>query len=587
MTNKWNLSLIYKNEEEFMNDYDKIDSYLKELEALKGKLQTEDGIKSYFEINKEFDMTLSKVYSYASQSHHLNLKETNNAKRYQMVYQKYLEALSRLSFIEPELLKNKYEDLMKLCDKDPLVNKNRFSIEKLFKRQKHVLDVKTEEVMSRYNDATSGYQNLYSALLVQDNNPVKVELTDGSIIDVSMQTYTSSLQSLEKQEDRRRVFEGFYSNFSSHKNTLAGIYKGILAGNNAERINRGYNSSLEMFLDQNDISKDVFMSLIDVASTDNDAIKKYYDLKKKYFKLDNIYTYDRFLQFRHTDIKFTYEKEKELVLEADKELGSDYYNKALSVLEDGRVDVYPNDGKYNGAYSTHIYDKGTFILLNDTNNLESAFTLAHEAGHSIHSMYSIESQPYETHDYVIFVAEVASTFNEARFLDYMLSITKSKDEKIVLLQKAIDNLIATFYRQALFAHYEYLANLKYESGEVIDEEVLSNIMKDLYLKYYGLDLSKEELKKYVWAYIPHLFRSPFYVYQYATSYAASALIYENVSKGTPHAFDKYINLLRSGGSDYPVNLLKKAGVDLTKPDAFKAVARRLDELVSMLGDLLK
>lgn len=587
MTNKWNLSLIYKNEEEFMNDYDKIDSYLKELEALKGKLQTEDGIKSYFEINKEFDMTLSKVYSYASQSHHLNLKETNNAKRYQMVYQKYLEALSRLSFVEPELLKNKYEDLMKLCDKDPLVNKNRFSIEKLFKRQKHVLDVKTEEVMSRYNDATSGYQNLYSALLVQDNNPVKVELTDGSIIDVSMQTYTSSLQSLEKQEDRRRVFEGFYSIFSSHKNTLAGIYKGILAGNNAERINRGYNSSLEMFLDSNDISKDVFMSLIDVASTDNDAIKRYYDLKKKYFKLDNLYTYDRFLQFRHTDIKFTYEKEKELVLEADKELGSDYYNKACKVLEDGRVDVYPNDGKYNGAYSTHIYDKGTFILLNDTNNLESAFTLAHEAGHSIHSMYSIESQPYETHDYVIFVAEVASTFNEARFLDYMLSITKSKDEKIVLLQKAIDNLIATFYRQALFAHYEYLANLKYESGEVIDEEVLSNIMKDLYLKYYGLDLSKEELKKYVWAYIPHLFRSPFYVYQYATSYAASALIYENVSKGTPHAFDKYINLLRSGGSDYPVNLLKKAGVDLTKPDAFKAVARRLDELVSMLDDLLK
>jgi oligoendopeptidase F len=587
MNNKWNLKLIYETEEDFTNDLNKCLDYVSKIEGLKGKLNNNVDIKKYFSLNKELDQLLSKVFSYASQSHHLNQKEVSAAKRYQLVYQKYLEAVSRLSFVEPELLQNKYEDLMALCDSDSDVANSRFMIQKLFKRQSHVLDVKTEGVMALYNDATTGYQNLYSALCEQDSTPKKVTLTSGKEVLVSHATYTSLLQSLESQEDRRIVFEALYSYYDTHKHTLSGIYKGIMAGENAERINRGYNTTLDMFLDSNDINTDVFKSLIDVASNDNEAIKRYYNLRKNYFKLDNLYTYDRFLQFRKTDINFTYEKQKELVLEADKELGSDYYNKACKVLEDGRVDVEPCDGKYNGAYSTHIYDKGTFILLNNTNNLESAFTLAHEAGHSIHSMYSIEAQPYETHDYVIFVAEVASTFNEARFLEYMLKNTKNKDERIVLLQKAIDNLIATFYRQALFAHYEYLAHEKYEAGEVIDEEVLSNIMKDLYKKYYGLDLSKEELTKYVWAYIPHLFRSPFYVYQYATSYAASALIYENVSKGTPHAFDNYINLLRSGGSDYPVNLLKKAGVDLTKPDAFKAVARRLDELVSMLADLIK
>ena len=451
MNNKWNLKLIYETEEDFTNDLNKCLDYVSKIEGLKGKLNNNVDIKKYFSLNKELDQLLSKVFSYASQSHHLNQKEVSAAKRYQLVYQKYLEAVSRLSFVEPELLQNKYEDLMALCDSDSDVANSRFMIQKLFKRQSHVLDVKTEGVMALYNDATTGYQNLYSALCEQDSTPKKVTLTSGKEVEVSHATYTSLLQSLESQEDRRIVFEALYSYYDTHKHTLSGIYKGIMAGENAERINRGYNTTLDMFLDQNDISKDVFMSLIDVASNDNEAIKRYYNLRKNYFKLDNLYTYDRFLQFRKIDINFTYEKQKELVLEADKELGSDYYNKACKVLEDGRVDVEPCDGKYNGAYSTHIYDKGTFILLNNTNNLESAFTLAHEAGHSIHSMYSIESQPYETHDYVIFVAEVASTFNEARFLDYMLSITKSKDEKIVLLQKAIDNLIATFHASLIVA----------------------------------------------------------------------------------------------------------------------------------------
>ncbi len=586
MKNEWNLELIYKNKEDYENDIKNVLNYVSELESLKGKLNNKDSILKYCKYNTLFEQTLSKVFSYAHQKHDLNQKDIDSFKEFQRIYQLYLQSISKLSFIEPELLNNDLEFLLDICKNNKEVCQYKFIFEKIFKLQEHVRSVEIEGVMSAYNDSTSGYTNLYDNLVVKDNKPKEIEINNEKI-SVSMANYSLLLENTKSQDDRRKIAEAQYSFYQDHKNTFAGIYKGIMASLNAERINRGYKSTLEFLLDRNNISTDVFLSLIDVAANNNDAIKKYYDLKKKYFKLDKLYTFDRFLQINKSNIDFSYEKMKELVLDADKFFGDDFYNKAKLALEDGRVSVEAKDGKTTGAYSTSVYDSGTFILLNNNNSLDSAFTLAHEAGHSIHSIYSIEAQPFELSEYTIFVAEVASTFNEARFLDYLLSKTNNKEERITLLQKAIDNIIATFYRQALFANYEYLAFKKYEDGEVIDSEVLSNIMKDLYMKYYGLNLDDEEFTKLVWVYIPHLYHSPFYVYQYATSYAASALIYENVKNGDKEAFDKYINLLKSGGSDYPINLLKKAGVDLTKKDAFLAVARKLDMLVNKLEEELK
>ena len=229
-----------------------------------------------------------------------------------------------------------------------------------------------------------------------------------------------------------------------------------------------------------------------------------------------------------------------------------------------------------------------FILLNHDETLDSAFTVAHEAGHSIHSMYAAEAQPTMLQDYTIFVAEIASTFNEHALLDYFLnSEDATKEEKIMVIEKAIDSIMATFYRQTLFAEYELIAHDMCEKGQPINHEVLSQIMIDLYKKYYDIDIEQEVVKKYVWAYIPHLFYTPFYVYQYATSFAASFKLYKDVKEQVPGAFDRYIGLLSSGGSKYPMDQAKEAGIDFTQKETFMAVVERMDYLLEVLEKLVK
>ena len=578
---EWDLTLIYKTEDDFNKDFNEFENDVKNLESLKGKLNTKEGLLLYREYMNKADLRLTNLYCYAARAKDLNQKDNNAMKSYSKVFSKYMDFANRVSFIDPEILKNKKEDVLAWCDTKELEG-FKVKMDNLFRMNKYVKSSKIEAIMAQYNDVTSSITQLYDALVVADNSPVKVTLTNGEVIDVTMANYTSLLAKLPNQEDRRLVFEGIYSYYDKHKKTLANIYRGIIAGEAATAKNRGYKSILDSHLYYNNINKKVYTSLVSVAKNNNAPLKRYYNLKKKYFGLKNLYTYDRFIKFAESHTKYTYEESRRLVLEADKKFGDDFYNKAKEVTSEGRVSVYPADGKSTGAYSTSTYDKGTFIMLNHTDDLNSAFTLAHEAGHSIHSMYSIEGQPYDTHDYVIFVAEVASTFNEARFLDYLMENVTDKNERIVLLQEAIDGLIATFYRQTLFAAYEYEAHELYEKGEVIDEEALSNIMANLYKKIYGLDLNKEPLKKLVWCYIPHLFHTPFYVYQYATSYAASQAIYQRVKNNEPGAFDAYINLLKSGSCDYPVELIKKAGVNLETKEAFLAVVNRLDELVTLL-----
>ena len=257
------------------------------------------------------------------------------------------------------------------------------------------------------------------------------------------------------------------------------------------------------------------------------------------------------------------------------------------MTKEGYVDVYPASGKTTGAYSTGGEDMHPYILMNFNGQLEDVFTLAHESGHSIHTLYSEESQPLVLQDYTIFVAEIASTFNEQNLLDYLLTKGElSRNDRIALLQKSIDQIVSTFYRQTLFAHYEYLISKLAEKGEPLNYTVFSKTMRDLYQTYYGIDIGEEELKPLVWAYIPHLFNSPFYVYQYATSFTASMLLYENVRQGKKDAFSRYVGMLRKGGSEDPLDEVKEAGVDLTSPDAYLAVVRRMSSLVDELEKLL-
>jgi oligoendopeptidase F len=421
-----------------------------------------------------------------------------------------------------------------------------------------------------------------------DRNEIEVKLQNGKTVKVSNANYASVLSTLSNQEDRKNVFEAYFKFYDDHKNTFANIYKGIIDSNIAYMKSKGYKTILSRFLEHNNIPDSVFESLINTVRDNTAPLKRYINLRKKFFNLKEYHTYDRFLTFVTSDAKYPYDFTKEEVLKALAPMGDDFVNHAKAALADGHVDVYPTDGKRSGAYSTEVYGYGAYILLNHTETLDSAFTLAHECGHSIHTLYSVETQPYQTKDYQIFVAEIPSTFNEHLFLDYLLKTSKDKNIKIAALEKQADNIVSTFYRQTLFANFEIIAHKMALEGKSITYDSLCQIMKDLYMLYYGIDLDTEPLKKYVWAYIPHLYNSPFYVYQYATCFSASTQLFKDIIiDKKAGAKEKYLDMLKAGGKMYPVDIVKLGGVDLTTPTPFKAVCEQLDSIVDQLETLLK
>lgn len=582
----WNYKLIYKTNEDFNKDLNSLVVDALEIKKLAGKLNEKTYFKEYLKEEKKLELKLEKVAIYANLNYSKDSKNIKNQEMYSNTHKIFNDVFSILSFAEPELISLGEDKVNQFLDNDKDLIAYHYYFDKLFKARQHVLEAKIENILGEYSGVLRNFNQMHDILAVADNREREVILSNGDKILVSEANFRNYLETLPKQEDRRKVFESVFKFYADHKSTFASIYNGIMQSELVNMKLRHYNSILESHLDINNINKEVFLTLINTTRENTKDVKKYYELRKKYFNLKEIHTYDRFLNFAESDKTYNYNEAKKLFFNAVKKIGGEFEHKAHEVLAEGRVDVLPQDGKRTGAFSTGSYEKGTFIMLNHTGNLDSVFTLAHEAGHSIHTMFSNEYQPYETSNYVIFVAEIASTFNESLLLDYLMGEDLDRNTKICLLQQEIDNILSTFYRQALFANFEYEAHKLVEEGKPVTYAALSQIMKDLYLDYYNIDLNNEPYKEYVWAYIPHLFNTPFYVYQYATSYAASQAIYQRVKNKDKEALNAYLNLLKSGGSDYPLNLVKKSGVDLTKRETFMAVVNRLHELVSELEDIL-
>lgn len=588
MTTSWDLTPLYKNEEAFNEDLAKFkDTYISKIATFEGKLGEEKVFLEYLDTEKEVEALLERLYMYANGLSDLDKKDVARSERVAKVMAALNAYSANASYIDPEILALGKDKVDSFLNNNPTYKAEfDFAFEKLFHTQKHVLSSVEEKLLSSFNNLEGDGSELYSLLTVADYKPKKVVL-DGKEVEVNMSNWHTLIEQASSQEDRAKIFESLYSYYDEHKNTYGQIYNAVLHAQYAEMKARGYSSILEEHLFGNNIPLSVFHNLIEVASTDNASLKKYYELRRKYLGLEKHRSYDRFLQLAKSEKKYTYEEAKELFYDSIKGFSEDYQKKAHEVTKDGYVDVYPHAGKRTGAYSTGGANIHPYILLNFEGTLDDVFTLAHESGHSIHTLYSEESQPLSKQGYTIFVAEIASTFNEHNLLDYLLKRDDlSKNDKIFLLQKAIDEICSTFYRQALFAQYEYEISLLAEKDEPINYQVLSDKMVELYKQYYGIDIKEEKVKELVWAYIPHLFYTPFYVYQYATSFTASMLLYQNVKEGKEGAFDNHISLLKMGGSDYPVNEVMKAGVDFTKKETFYSCPRRMDELVEELEKLL-
>ena len=587
---EWDLTPLFKSEEEFLQAIEDFKALPAKLKSFEGKLSDDESLKEALRVQKKIEIDLSRLYFFASMRSDRNKKDVANATDLSKVRYLFVPLTESSAYFEPEVLSLGKEHMDAFFENYPEFAEFKFGVEKLFRGQKHVLTPDKELLLSSFSPISSEGSQLYSALAVADHTPKKAVLSNGEEIEVTQANWTMLVSEAKSAEDRKAIFEALYSDYDAHKNTYAEIYNLILNTQLASMKSRGYKDILDVHLFHNAIPENVFLNLIAVASSDEGTapLKKYYEIKRKCLGLEKFRSYDRFIHLAESHKKYTFEEAQQVFFDSIKNFPEDFQEKAREVNKPGYVDVYPGEGKRSGAYSNGGAGFHPYILLNYVGELNDVFTLAHESGHSIHTLYSEESQPIMMQDYTIFVAEIASTFNEHNLLDYFLSSGElSKEDQIFLLQKSIDEIASTFYRQTLFGHYEYLVAKKAEAGEPINYEVLNSVMVDLYKQYYGIDITEEVYKPLVWAYIPHLFNSPFYVYQYATSFTSSMLIYQNVKEGKPGAFEKHIELLRSGGSDFPVEQVKKAGVDLTSKEPYLAVVKRMVELVDRLEELLK
>lgn len=582
----WDLTEIYLNDESYNKDFELFKSRIEEFKSFEGKLSDEESLIKLLTLERDTDILLTRLYTYAQSVADLDRRSVEANSREAILTSTLNDFVSTISFIEPEILSLGKEKMDEFISKHKEFNDFDFTFRKLFDGQSHVLTKDKELLISRFGPLSGVASDLYSTLSVSDYKPKTIKLGEKEVT-VTVSNWRNLIMEAKDASEREAIFNALYEYFDERKNTYAEMYHLGLEAQQAVVKARGYKSILDYHLEHNQIPTSVYRSLVEVASSNTDAIKKYYELRRKALGLTKHRSYDRFLEIANSETKVTYEEAKDLFYKSIERFPKEFQDKAHFVSSEGRVDVFPKEGKRSGAYSNGGEGIKPYILLNFVGTLDDAFTLAHECGHSIHTMYSIENQPELKQNYTIFVAEIASTFNEHNLLDYLLKQPGlSKNDKIALLQKSIDDILATFYRQTLFAQFELEISEAFEKGSPINYEVLNNKMAELYSTYYGIDINEEKYKPLVWAYIPHLFYTPFYVYQYATSFAASLELYSRVNRGEEGAFDKYISLLKAGGSDYPINEVKEAGVDLTTKEPFYAVTNRLQELVDELEKLL-
>ena len=587
---KWNLGDIYENYEEWNEDLAKMEKIQEELVGYKGKFDKEDKLLEFLKKQEESEKIAYKLYRYPQLARDLDSSDKEATENMQKIQFLFSKMGTELSWVNPELIENR-ENIEKWIQKKEFSD-YRFGLENLFRLQSHVLNEDKSKLLSYYSSYFSAPRSIYSEITVTDVDWPLIKLNNGEEIQATAANYSKVVSTNRNQEDRKLIFENYYGVFEKRKNTIAAIYNSILQKNVASSKSYNYKSFLSSALEDNNIPEDIYLNLINTAKENTAPLKRYIKLRKEILGLSEYHNYDGSINLVKFDKEYEYDDAKKIVLNSIEPLGKDYTKKMENAISQGWLDVFETQGKRSGAYSAGVYGVHPYMLLNYNKTLDSVFTLAHELGHTLHTLYSQENQPFSTSDYTIFVAEVASTFNERLLLDYMLEKTQDPTEKIALLEQEIRNVTGTFYFQALLADYEYQAHKLAETGQPITADVLSKITEDLFYTYYGDEIEKDELLSIFWSRVPHFFNSPFYVYQYATCFASSAILYDKVIKtedenARKEALKRYIELLSSGGNDFPMNQLKKAGVDLSKKSTIEAVSKQLDGLLDKLENEIK
>jgi oligoendopeptidase F len=584
---KWNLTHIFPDWAAWQAAYHELEAKIDAYAALRGTLaQGPDQLLAAMKLADDVGQLTYKVWYFAGLKYDEDQRDNQINARRQQVQILFAKSAQASAWFNPELLAMPLATVQQWMENNADLAVYRFALEDLYRQQEHVLDEKGEHLMSLSSRFSSAPNEAYSALSTADVKHPTLKLSTGAAVTLTYGQYRAILATNRNQADRAAAFALYHSLFEANVNTYASLYNGVLQRDLFHSQARGYQSTLDAALHGNAIRPTVVENLIETTKANAEPLRRYHRLRKRVLGLESYHTYDTSIPLVDFDEHYPYESVLDWLPASVAPLGSDYQQMLREVLQGDWIDVYENPGKRSGAYSAPVYGVHPYMLLNYNDTLDAVFTLAHEMGHSMHTLLSNAHQPFVYSAYTIFVAEVPSTLSEMLFLEYMLERAADPRERIVLLQHAIDGIAGTFYTQVLFADYELQAHRLVEQGRPVTSDGLGEICFDLMKAYYGDALDYDEQSRVTWARIPHFYSTPYYVYQYATCFASSAQMMRQLTGGSQReraaAIDRYLTLLKSGGSDHPMPLLQRAGVDLNRPETVRAVVDQLDALVTKL-----
>lgn len=583
---KWNLCDMYSSNEEVERDFEEVGEMIKNLGEYKGRLgESEDVFKEALSLMEESSRKLSNVYTFSHMKSHEDTRINEN-----QAYAKRADLISTelgvaTSFIVPEILSMDDDKLNSYMNSDKLSHYKKY-LEDIVREKPHVLSEREEEILAHTSDLSDTAENTYEMLAYADMKFPKIRDEKNEEVELTHFNYSLFIKSKDRRV-RREAFEAEFGTYESYKNTFASTLYSAIKSEIFYSKMRKYPSALESSLFSDDISVDVYDNLIKSVHENIPPLDRYLDIKKRALNLDELHMYDLYVPLAEDfamDISF--EQAKRIVMEALKPLGDEYLSIIQKAFDEKWIDVYENEGKKGGAYSWGSYDSHPYILMSYKNDLNSLFTLIHELGHSVHSYYSKKTQPYLYSGYKIFVAEVASTVNETLLINYLLNKSNDKKEKIYLLNYYLEQFRTTVYRQTLFAEFEKITHERVEAGQPLTAQEFSEIYYELNEKYYGKNAVVDKEYAIEWARIPHFYTN-FYVYKYATGFSAASALVDGILNEGEKAVNRYIEFLKSGGSEYPLVQLKKAGVDMSKKEsvdkALKVFADQVDKLDKLIG----
>ena len=582
----WKLEDIYADEQAWYQDLETVKQLAKKLTAMQGRV-CQDGhtLLETLDLTVKCNEYFSKLFVYAHCHYDAEMANANYKKLYETVSGQSNAISEQTAFVMPELMKMDRARFDELCEQVPELELYSHYIDDLLSQKEHILDERSEQMLVRMQDLHGSYTKIYKDLMVNDTQYGEMTNAQGETLPVNDSNYSAAMADPDRSF-RKEFFEKLLRTYGGYINTLSSNYYALVKANVHIAKTRGYSSARNQSLSSNFIPEEVYDNLLQTVRSNTEPFQRYISLRNRVLDLDKSYMYDMFIPIvPDVDKKYTFEEAYDLMLKATSILGEDYTELVKRSHDEQWCDVYPKKGKVSGAYSTSVYDVHPYMLLNYTGTLGDVFTLLHETGHSMHSWYSNQTQPFLYSDYTLFCAEVASTTNEMILYHYLLDHAQTKEEKALLLSKHLDDIRSTFYRQTMFADFENQTHKLVEEGQPLLPDVLCEIHRKINEDYFGPGFAADRDISYEWARIPHFYRA-FYVYQYATGISAAVAIANRIRKLGQPAIEDYKNFLRAGSSDHPIELLKLAGVDMASPQPILDIIEDFDQTLKQLEELL-